>query len=68
MEIGEEFKFHNRYDLKGLVYNLQQISKNSNDITSISKRITNLGGVIKTPNNRNFLIFREFHLVYQRIQ
>jgi hypothetical protein len=68
MEKEEKFRFYNKYDLKGLVYNINLPSKNKTEILSLSKKISDLGGVIKTPNNRKLLIFRKFHLVYQLIQ
>ena len=49
-----QIKFFNKYDLRGLTYNMQLRSKSSEYIHSISKRISNLGGVNYFPNNKNY--------------
>jgi len=54
MEKQENFIFYNKYDLKGLVYNINLPSKNKSEVVLLSKKIIDLGGVIKTLNNRNY--------------
>jgi hypothetical protein len=54
MEKEKIFRFYNKYDLKGLVYNINLPSKNKSEVLPISKKIIDLGGVIKTLNNRNY--------------
>jgi hypothetical protein len=45
MELEEKFKYYNRYDLKGFTYVLFLNGKPQDELISLSKKISNLGGV-----------------------